>query len=188
MRSPASISRWSCTASRPCSRSSALSSRSPPNTTGTSPWRQTPFAPRASRPRGNASGNFSKWLHSLNRRSLLNFRGDSMLQSSLIDLASCNGTRSDRCRLAFLRLRTVWAAAGFKDTLLRWSMKQEIAKVKAWKFRAQKVMDSTATKAPMHLCDLNDLAAQLQRGLVFFWRITITFAGEAHKATRAALR
>jgi hypothetical protein len=51
-------------ASRPCSRSCRLSTRSPPTATGTGPWRRRPCAPHAPAPRGKTSGTSSCWLHS----------------------------------------------------------------------------------------------------------------------------
>ncbi len=58
--------------------------------------------------------------------------------------------------------------------------------VHARELRPQQVMDTAVAEAPPHLCDLDDLGAELLRGLIGHGRMAIAVPGEPHQAARAA--
>lgn len=70
---------------------------------------------------------------------------------------------------------------------LRLAVEQILAVViYARELRAQQVMDAAIAEAAPHLCDLDDLGAELLRGLVDHRRIAIAIPGEPNQTARTA--
>lgn len=59
--------------------------------------------------------------------------------------------------------------------------------VHAWELPTQQVMNAAIAKTPPHLRDLDDLGAELLRGLINHGRVAIAVSREPHQAARAAL-
>jgi len=98
-----------------------------------------------------------------------------MLHTSLTRLATVSGTRSLAARRTFLRLhRELCLAVQPIDPLV----------VHAWNLRAQQVVDAAIAEAPPHLCDFDDLDAELLRGLIDHRRVAIAVPGEPLQAAR----